>query len=94
VSLQPYSDTGLLHFLWDILVTVVLHTGQWLTVVLFMICVNKNCFLSPLHDYDQLCYDFSMVFRFITSIHHTSLIMNVHLSPMFVHDSRIYQIIF
>jgi len=35
MSLQPYSDVDLLHFLWDILVTVVLHTGQWLTVVLF-----------------------------------------------------------
>ena len=26
MSLQPYSDVGLLRFLWDILVTVVLHT--------------------------------------------------------------------
>ena len=34
MSLQPYLDVGLLHFLWDILVTVALHIGQWVTVVL------------------------------------------------------------
>jgi len=35
MSLQPHSDVGLLRFLWDILVTAVLHTGQWVTVVLY-----------------------------------------------------------
>jgi len=38
MSLQPYSDVGLLHVLWDTLVTVVLHTGQWVTVVLSYLC--------------------------------------------------------
>jgi len=35
MSLQPYSDVDLFRFMWYILVTVVLHTGQWVTVVLF-----------------------------------------------------------
>jgi len=34
MSIQLYSDVGLLCFLWDKLVAVVLHTGEWVTVVL------------------------------------------------------------
>ena len=44
MSLQPYSDVGLLHFLWDILVTAVLHTGQWVTVTLLWSVLIKIVF--------------------------------------------------
>ena len=93
MSLQPYSDVGLLHFLWDMLVTVVLRTGQWVTVVL-MICIDKNCFC--LH-YMSVVYNAiiaAWLFALYPPLYHTSLTMNVHLSPMFVHDSLIDQIIF
>jgi len=43
-----FQHLGLHCFLWDTLVTAVLHKMR----CFFVICVDKNCFLLPLHLYD------------------------------------------